>query len=62
MSNCFYIGYLSHGMDLFTYLPPFNTITLINPMNEGEEEGPLEDSRVRQNCLAREKNVARFEE
>jgi hypothetical protein len=49
-------------MDLFTYLPPFNTITLINPMNEGEEEGPLEDSRVRQNCLAREKNVARFEE
>ncbi len=48
---CF-LGYLSHGIDLFTYLPPFNTTTLIKPMNEEEEEAPLEDSRVRQNRLA----------
>jgi hypothetical protein len=33
-------------MDLFTYLPPFNTTTLIKPMNKEEEEAPLEDSRV----------------
>jgi adenylate kinase family enzyme len=26
--------------------PPFNTTTLIKPMNEEEEEAPLEDSRV----------------
>jgi hypothetical protein len=30
-------------MDLFTYLPPFNTTTLIKPMNKEEEEAPLED-------------------
>jgi hypothetical protein len=47
MSNCFYIGYLSHGTNLFTYLPPFNTTTFIKPMNEEEEEAPLEDSHVR---------------
>jgi hypothetical protein len=30
-------------MNLFTYLPPFNTTTLIKPMNEEEMEAPLED-------------------
>ncbi len=45
-------GYLSHGTDLFTYLPTFNTTTLIIPMNEEEEEAPLEDPCVRRNCLA----------
>jgi hypothetical protein len=39
-------------MDLFTYLPPFNTTTLIKLMNEEEEEAPLEDPRVHQNRLA----------
>ncbi len=42
--------------------PPFNTTTLIKPMNEEEEEAPLEDSRVRRNRLARERHAARFEE
>jgi hypothetical protein len=40
-------------MDLFTYLPPFNTTTLIKPINKAEEEPLLEDPRVRQNRLAR---------
>jgi hypothetical protein len=62
MSNCFYIGYLSHGTNLFTYLPPFNTTTLIKPMNEEEEEAPLEDLCVCQNHLAWERHVAQFEE
>jgi hypothetical protein len=31
-------------------------------MNEEEEEAPLEDSRVRRNCLARERYAARSEE
>jgi hypothetical protein len=53
---CFF-GYLSHGTDLFTYLPPFNTTTFIKPMNEEEEEAPLEDSCVRRNRLARERHV-----
>jgi hypothetical protein len=44
-------------MDLFTYLPPFNTTTLIKPMNEEEEEAPLEDLRVRRNHLARERHA-----
>jgi hypothetical protein len=48
--------------DLFTYLPPFNTTTLIKPMNEEEEEAPLEDSRICRNRLARERHTARFEE
>ncbi len=30
-------------------------------MNEEEEEAPLEDPRIRQNRLAREKHTARFE-
>jgi hypothetical protein len=33
-----FLGYLYHETDLFTYLPPFNTTTLIKPMNEEEEE------------------------
>jgi hypothetical protein len=41
-------------MDLFTYLPRFNTITLIKRLHEEEEEAPLEDSRVRRNRLAQE--------
>jgi hypothetical protein len=62
MSNCFYIGHLYHKTDLFTY-PPFNTTTLIKPMNkEEEEEAPLEGSRVLWNCLAQERHAARFEE
>jgi hypothetical protein len=44
-------------MDLFTYFPPFNTTTLIKPMNKEEEEAPLEDPRVHWNCFAREKYV-----
>jgi len=47
--------YLSHGTDLFTYLPPFNTTTLIKPMNDEEEKAPLEDPRVHQNHLAQER-------
>jgi hypothetical protein len=31
-------------------------------MNEEEEESPLEDPRVRWNCLAREKHAARSKE
>ncbi len=57
-----FLGYLSHRTDLFTYLPPFNTTTLIKPMNEEEEEAPLEDSRIRRNRLARERHVARSKE
>jgi hypothetical protein len=30
-------------------------------MNEEEEEAPLEDSRIRRNCLVRERHVPRFE-
>jgi len=48
--------------DLFTYLPPFNTTTLIKPMNKEEEEVPLEDPHVRQNRFAQERHVARSEE
>jgi hypothetical protein len=45
-------------MDLFTYLPPpFNTTTLIKPMNEEEDEAPLEDLRFRRNCIARERHA-----
>jgi hypothetical protein len=44
-------------MNLFTYLPPFNTTTLIKPMNEEEEEAPLEDLSVRRNRLAWERHV-----
>jgi hypothetical protein len=44
-------------MDLFTYLPPFNTTTLIKPMNEEEEEAPLEDPCVYRNRLAWEKHA-----
>jgi hypothetical protein len=50
-------GYLSHGTDLFTYLSPFNTTTLIKPMNEEEEEAPLEDPRVHWNRFARERHA-----
>jgi hypothetical protein len=50
-------SYLSHGTDLFTYLPPFNTTTLVKPINEEEEETPLEDSHVRWNRLARERHT-----
>jgi hypothetical protein len=57
-----FLGYLSHGTDLFTYLPPFNTTTLIKLMNEEEKEAPLEDPRVRQNRLARERHVTQFKE
>jgi hypothetical protein len=49
-------------MDLFTYLPPFNTTTFIKPMNEKEEEAPLEDPRVRRNHLAQERHIAQYEE
>jgi hypothetical protein len=38
--------------------PPFNTTTFIKPMNEEEEEAPLEDSCICQNCLAWERHVA----
>ncbi len=49
--------YLSHGTGLFTYLPPFNTTTLIKPMNKEEEKAPLEDPRVHQNRLAWERHT-----
>ncbi len=51
------VGYLSHGTDLFTYLPAFNTTTLIKPMNEEEEEAPLEDPRVHRNRLTHERHA-----
>jgi hypothetical protein len=51
-------GYLSHGTDLFTYLPSFNTTTLIKLMNEEEEDA----SHVHQNCLTRERHATRSEE
>jgi hypothetical protein len=54
-------GYLSHITDLFTYFPPFNTTTFIKPMNEEEEEAPLEDSRVRRNRLARDRHAVQSE-
>jgi hypothetical protein len=44
-------------MDLFTYLPLFNTTTLIKLMNEEKEEAPLEDPRVRWNRLAQERHA-----
>ncbi len=50
-------AYLFHGMNLFTYLPPFNTTTLIKPMNEEEEEAPSEDPRVRRNRLAQKRHT-----
>ncbi len=42
--------------------PPLNTTTLIKLMNEEEKEAPLEDSRVRQNRLARERHVTQSKE
>ncbi len=33
---------------------PFNTTTLIKPMNEKEHQAPLEDPRLSRNHLARE--------
>jgi hypothetical protein len=42
--------------------PPFNTTTLIKPMNEEEEKAPSKDPCVRRNCLAWERHVAQFEE
>jgi hypothetical protein len=39
-----------------------NTTTLIKPMNEEEEEAPLEDSRIHRNRLARERYATRSEE
>jgi len=41
--------------------PSFNTTTFIKPMNEEEEEAPLEDPRIRQNHLARERHPTRSE-
>jgi hypothetical protein len=41
---CF-LGYLSHRMDLFTYLPPFNTTTLIKPMMKRKRR-PLGRARM----------------
>jgi hypothetical protein len=41
--------------------PPFNTTTLIKPMNEEEEEAPLEDPRICRNRLARKRHAARSE-
>jgi hypothetical protein len=41
--------------------PPFNTTTLIKPMNEEEEEAPLEDPRICRNRLGRERHATRFE-
>jgi hypothetical protein len=41
---------------------PFNTTTLIKPMNEEKEEAPLDDSCVHQNRLAQERHTARSEE
>jgi len=49
-------------MDLFTYLPPFNTITLIKLMNKKEEEAPLEDPCVCRNRLARKRHAIWSEE
>jgi hypothetical protein len=51
------VTFPAHGTDLFTYLPPFNTTTLIKPMNEEEEEAPLDDLRVRRNRLSRERHT-----
>jgi len=45
----------SHNGPLHLY-PPFNTTTLIKPMNEEEEEAFVEDSRVRWNRLAQERS------
>jgi hypothetical protein len=44
-------------MDHFTYLPNFKRTTLIKPMNNEEEEAPLEDPRIRPSCLARERHA-----
>jgi hypothetical protein len=50
-------NYLSHGINLFTYLPRFNTTTLIKQMNEEEKKATLEDPCVHQNRLARERHI-----
>jgi len=42
--------------------PLFNTTTLIKPMNEEEEEAPLEDPCFRWNHLAQERHVVQSEE
>ncbi len=42
--------------------PPFNTTTIIKPMNEEEEEAPLEDPNVRWNRLAWERHATQSEE
>jgi len=42
--------------------PSFNTTTLIKPMNEKEEETPLEDLCIHRNHLARERHAARSKE
>jgi hypothetical protein len=57
-----FLGYLSHGTNLFTYPPPFNTTTFIKPMNEEEEEAPLEDWRICRNRLAWERHTPRSKE
>jgi hypothetical protein len=57
-----FLAYLSHGTNLFTYLPPFNTTILTKTMNEEEEEAPLEGPPVRRNRLARERHAARSKE
>jgi hypothetical protein len=49
-------------MDLFTYLPSFNTTTFIKSMNEEEEEAPLKDSCVHRNHLARERHAPGLKE
>jgi len=38
--------------------PPLNTTTLLKPMNEEEEETPLENPCIRRNGLAWERHVA----
>jgi len=46
----------------FHLSPPFNTISLTKPMNEEEEEAPLEDPHVHRNGLAWERHAARSED
>jgi hypothetical protein len=41
---------------------PFNTTTLIRPMNKEEEGVPVKDSHVRWNHFVRERHTARSEE
>jgi hypothetical protein len=50
-------GYLSQGVNLFTYLPPSTQQTLIKPMNKEEEEAPLEDPCIHRNHLAQERHA-----